>query len=117
MGIATPHVGRPDEHRVAVRPAPRLEQGQPFVITPVRGDQDDAGEGVPGGANQFEQEVGQYPVIDEERARERRVLATGSIGHRGRHHDIGAGTGEPHGQLHGDPGVRIERKVGSVLFE
>ena len=46
-----------------------------------------------------------------------RVLATGAIGHRGRHDDIGAGTGEPGRQLHGDAGVRVERQVRAVLFE
>jgi hypothetical protein len=56
-------------------------------------------------------------MVDEQRPRKRRVLTTGSVGHGGCHHDVGTGPGEPGGQLHRDPGVRVEREVGTVLFE
>ena len=117
VGVATADAGRPDEHRVAVGPAPLYDQRKPFVIAPVGGDQHDTGEGVPGGADQFHQEVGQHVMVDEQRPGERRVLATGSIGHGGCHDDIGTGPGEPGRHLHRDPGVRIEREVGTVLLE
>jgi hypothetical protein len=83
----------------------------------VGGDQRDTAERVPGGANQFHQEVGQHAMVDEQRPRKRRVLTTGSVGHGGCHYDVGTGPGEPGGQLHRDPGVRVEREVGTVLFE
>ena len=81
----------PDQDRVSVNKTPGADQRQPFVIAPMGRDQDDPREGVPGGANDLYQQVGQHVMVDEQRPGKSGVFAAGSVRHGGGHGNVRPG--------------------------
>ena len=118
-GVSVPTLrhGAPDEHLVTLGRGAALHHHEPLLVAAVGVDEHHARKGVAGGTHELDEQVGQDPMADEQRAGEVGVLAARTVGHGGRHGDALTARRQPRGNGASDAGVGVERQVGPVLLE